>query len=147
VTSGERGINITIIIVVNAIGNNVPPMLIFPRVHFKNHMSTGAPTASIAGANPTVWSHERLFVDCMEHCITRNRPSTEDRVLLVYTIMSPNYKSQPSMWQEKMALSCLHCCTIHHISYCHWTAPSLVDREHMTMLALKTGCCQKQANM
>ena len=81
--SGERGINITMIIAVNAIGNHIPPMLIFPRVHFKNHMSTGAPTASIGGANPTVWSHEGLSVDCMEHCITCDRPSTEDRVHLI----------------------------------------------------------------
>jgi len=83
VTSRERGVNITMIIDINAIGNHVPPMLIFPRVHFKSHMSTGAPTASIGGANPTVSSHERLFVDCMEHCITCDRPSEEDTFLLI----------------------------------------------------------------
>jgi hypothetical protein len=39
------------IVVVNVIGNHVPPMLILPRSHFKNHISTGVPTASIGGAN------------------------------------------------------------------------------------------------
>ena len=39
-------------------------MLVFPGVHFKNHMFTGASTASFGGANPTGWSNERLFVDC-----------------------------------------------------------------------------------
>jgi hypothetical protein len=57
VTSGERGINVTMIVAVNAIGNHVPPMLIFPRVHFKDHMLTVAPTASIGGANSTGWSN------------------------------------------------------------------------------------------
>lgn len=37
-TSGERDINVTMIAAVSAISNHVPPMLIFPRVHFKEHM-------------------------------------------------------------------------------------------------------------
>jgi hypothetical protein len=59
-TSGERGINVTITVAVNAIGNHVPPMLIFPKVHFKDHMLTGAPTASIGGANQQV-GQMRIF--------------------------------------------------------------------------------------
>jgi predicted CDP-diglyceride synthetase/phosphatidate cytidylyltransferase len=51
----NAGVTVTMIIAVNAIGNHVPPMLVFPRVHFKNHMLTGAPTASFGDANPTVW--------------------------------------------------------------------------------------------
>jgi hypothetical protein len=46
-------------------------------------MSIGAPTTSIGGANPTVWSHEKLFVDCMKHCITCDRHAKEDTVLLI----------------------------------------------------------------
>ncbi|KAE9542285.1 hypothetical protein AGLY_003412 [Aphis glycines] len=34
-TSGERGTTVTMVFVVNAIGNSLPPMLIFPRVNFK----------------------------------------------------------------------------------------------------------------
>ncbi|KAJ8721078.1 hypothetical protein PYW08_006543 [Mythimna loreyi] len=34
ITSAERGNNITIIACVNALGNSVPPCMIFPRVHF-----------------------------------------------------------------------------------------------------------------
>ena len=68
------------IIAVNAIGNHIPPMLIFPRVHFKNHMSTGAPTASIGGANPTGWSNDKLFVVYRKHFMTCGRPSKEDQL-------------------------------------------------------------------
>jgi hypothetical protein len=38
VTSGETEINVTLIVAVNAIGNHISPMLIFPRELFKNHM-------------------------------------------------------------------------------------------------------------
>jgi hypothetical protein len=38
VTSGERGMNVKMIVVVTAIGIHVPPIFIFPRVHFKYHM-------------------------------------------------------------------------------------------------------------
>ena len=55
VLSGERGTNVTMIVAVNAIGKNVPPLLIFPWVHFKNHKLIGATTASIGGATPTRW--------------------------------------------------------------------------------------------
>jgi len=74
VTSGERGINVTMIVAVNAVGNFVPPMLIFPRVHFKNHMLTGAPTASIAGAHPAGWSNQKLFGDYLKHFFACERP-------------------------------------------------------------------------
>jgi hypothetical protein len=55
VTSSEREINVLMIFAVNAIGNHVPPMLVFPREQFKDHMLSGAPEASIGGANPTGW--------------------------------------------------------------------------------------------
>jgi hypothetical protein len=33
--SGERGQNVTLISAINVVGNHLPPMLIFPRVHYK----------------------------------------------------------------------------------------------------------------
>jgi hypothetical protein len=83
VTSGERGINVTMIAAINAMGNHVPPMLIFPRVHFKDHMIIGAPAGSIGGANPSGWSNEVLFVKYLNHFIACEKPSTEDPVLLI----------------------------------------------------------------
>jgi len=45
------------IVDVNAIGSHVRPVLIFPRVHFKIDMLTGASTVSIGALNPTGWSN------------------------------------------------------------------------------------------
>lgn len=41
-TSGERGVNTTIIGCINAIGNSIPPAMIFARLHFKQHILKGA---------------------------------------------------------------------------------------------------------
>jgi hypothetical protein len=83
VTSGERGINVTVTVPVNAIGNHVPPMFIFPRVHFKYYMLTGAPAASIGGANPAGWSNENLFIDCLKHFIACEKPCKRDPAVLI----------------------------------------------------------------
>ena len=47
VTSAERGILTTMIAAVNAAGGFIPPMMIFPRVNYKPHMITGAPTGPL----------------------------------------------------------------------------------------------------
>lgn len=82
-TSSERGVNVTMIACVNAAGNHVPPILIFPRVHFKQYMLNGAPPGSIGGANPSGWSNEQLFVQYLDHFISFVKPSKDDPVLLI----------------------------------------------------------------
>jgi hypothetical protein len=83
VTSGERRINVTVTVAVNAIGNHVPPMSIFPRVLFKDNMLTGAPKASIGCASPTGQSNENFFIDYLKHFITCEKPCKEDTALLI----------------------------------------------------------------
>lgn len=51
VTSGERGINVTLISCINATGNSIQPVLIFPRVNFKNYMINGAPPGTFGTCN------------------------------------------------------------------------------------------------
>lgn len=84
VTSRERGINITMIAGISAIGNHVPPLLIFPRVHFKQHMLNGAPPGTIGAANPSGWSNKEIFFQYMRHFINNVKPSKDSPVLLVY---------------------------------------------------------------
>jgi hypothetical protein len=82
-TSGERGQNITTIAAINAVVNHLPPMLIFPRAHFKNIMLKGAPVGSKGGANPSGWSNERLFfIEFLLHFIEHAKPSKEEPVIL-----------------------------------------------------------------
>jgi hypothetical protein len=83
VTSGERGINAAMIVALNATCKHVPQMLIFPTEHFKDHMLTGAHTASIGGVNPTGWSNENIFTDYLNHFIACEKPCMEDPALLI----------------------------------------------------------------
>ncbi|KAI4466406.1 hypothetical protein MML48_3g00013779 [Holotrichia oblita] len=41
VTSGERRVLVTTCVIINAAGNHLPPAMIFPRVHFKDHGTLG----------------------------------------------------------------------------------------------------------
>lgn len=68
---------------INATGNHIPPMLIFPRVNFKDLMLNGAPAGSTGGANPSGWSNEKLFCQFIEHVINHTKPTVEERVLLI----------------------------------------------------------------
>lgn len=82
-TSAERGQLVTLSCCINALGNHIPPMLIFPRVHFKDFMLKGAPPGTIGGANLSGWSNEQLYVKFMNHFIKHTKPSTAERVLLI----------------------------------------------------------------
>ena len=47
ISSAERGVSMTMCCCINAIGNALPPVYIFPRVHFKNYMLKDAPAGSL----------------------------------------------------------------------------------------------------
>lgn len=83
VTSAERGQLVTMIAAVNAIGNSLPSMLIFPRVHYKNTMLFGGPPGCIGAANPSGWSNEETFLIFLDHFLSSVKCSREDRVLLI----------------------------------------------------------------
>ncbi|KAJ8928568.1 hypothetical protein NQ314_018868 [Rhamnusium bicolor] len=68
-TSAERGVLVTMICCINAAGNTVPPLIVFPRANFKNHMLKGAPVGAIGAANKSGWSNED--------------PTMEDKVILL----------------------------------------------------------------
>ena len=48
---------------INAVGKSIPPLLIFPRVKFRNHMLNGAPPGTTGAANPSGWINAELIMD------------------------------------------------------------------------------------
>jgi len=62
-------------------------------------MLTGAPTASLGGANPTGWPEEGLCFDYLQHFISLEWPCKEDTVLLI----SDNHESHLSISAVKVA--------------------------------------------
>lgn len=83
ITSAERGTLVTMIGAINAIGNSVPPLLVFPRKNFKQHMLVGAPPGSEGAANPSGWSSKEIFLQWLNHFIKHAGPTENRPVLLI----------------------------------------------------------------
>lgn len=83
ITSGERGVLVTMALAVSAGGNAMPPMLIFPRKNFKSHMITNAPCGTIGAAHPSGWMTAENFLLFVEHFARLTRCTKEKPVLLI----------------------------------------------------------------
>lgn len=83
-TSAERGQLVTTCAIISATGTFLPPVMIFPRHHFKQHMLTGAPAGTVGYANPSGWMSTELFSLVMDHFIKQSHSSQENPSLLVY---------------------------------------------------------------
>ncbi|KAJ8933909.1 hypothetical protein NQ314_013710 [Rhamnusium bicolor] len=83
VTSAERGTLVTLAFAVSATGNSVPPYLIFPRVHFKDHFLKEGPPGSVGGANPSGWMKETHFLKYVKHFVRHTRASVDRPVVLL----------------------------------------------------------------
>lgn len=82
-TSAERGATLTVATAVNAIGNAIPPMFIFPRVHFKTHFIQNAPPGSIGSSHPSGWMTQISFLQFIKHFHNHVRSSKEHPCLLI----------------------------------------------------------------
>ncbi|XP_041349129.1 jerky protein homolog-like [Gigantopelta aegis] len=82
-TSAERGTLSTATICMNALGNYIPPMIIFPRVRMKEHLKMGAPPGSLCVVHKSGWMQTELFVTWFQHFMKHCKPCKEDPVLLV----------------------------------------------------------------
>jgi hypothetical protein len=83
VTSAERGTLVTVCSVINALGNFLPPAVIFPRVHFKNVMINGCPPGTLGLAKQSGWMTSDNFLLVLEHIVTHVKCSIASSVLLV----------------------------------------------------------------
>ena len=68
-TAAERGTTVTICCCINGIGNALPPVFVFPRVHFRDYMLHGAPPGSVGFAVPSGWMNSDLFPKALQHFI------------------------------------------------------------------------------
>ena len=59
ITSDERGELVTVVYTVSAIGSVVPPLFIFPRVHYKAHFLGDGSTNSVHRQSNAQWVDER----------------------------------------------------------------------------------------
>ncbi|XP_057709153.1 zinc finger protein 40-like isoform X2 [Corythoichthys intestinalis] len=83
VTSTERGELVTVACAVNATGNAIPPMFVFPRVCFKEQFLNGSPAGSVGHSTRSGWMNEEAFIIFMNHFIRQTNCSTNHPVLLI----------------------------------------------------------------
>lgn len=84
ITSGEKGTLVTTCCIISASGQSLPPAVIFPRVHFKSHMTNGTPPGTLGLANPSGWMNTDLFVEVMKHYIKHSSSSLLNPSLLIF---------------------------------------------------------------
>ncbi|KAJ8943942.1 hypothetical protein NQ314_009606 [Rhamnusium bicolor] len=84
VTSGEEGILVTTGALISASGNTIPHFLIFPWVHFKDHILVEAPLDTLGLAQPIGWMTAFLFVEVMKHFIQHTSSSLDNPSLLIF---------------------------------------------------------------
>lgn len=82
-TSMERGKLMTVVTCMNAAGNYVPPLIIFPRKNMTEGLMDGAPPGAISACHPSGWIQSHLFTRWLIHFIEFTKPSKDDPVLLV----------------------------------------------------------------
>lgn len=83
--SAERGQLVTMCAIVNACGNSVPPVFVYPRARFHDNMLKGAPPGSLGLPNsPTSgWMTGPLFVRVLEHIQKYTKCSKDDPILIL----------------------------------------------------------------
>lgn len=82
-TSAERGQLVTLVGIVCATGKALPPFLIFPRKHFKDHFLKGAPPGSAGAASDSGWTNGDIFLLILQHFVTHERPTPENPKLII----------------------------------------------------------------
>ncbi|CAH2108862.1 unnamed protein product [Euphydryas editha] len=83
ITSGEKGTLVTTCCFISASGQALPPVLIFPRKNYKDHMLKGSPPGSLGLATSSGWMNSDLFVTTMKHFIKHTSSSMENPSLLI----------------------------------------------------------------
>ncbi|XP_039294504.1 jerky protein-like [Nilaparvata lugens] len=83
ISSGERGVNTTVVCCSSAAGMYVPPLIIFKRMRMCDDLKVGAPPGSLVDISENGWINSELFVKWLRHFIETVKPTKERKVLLL----------------------------------------------------------------
>jgi len=107
-TSAERGQLVTVVVSVSADGKFVPPMLIFPRVNYRDYFTRGGPPGCIGTANPSGWMTEADFATYMKHFVKHTRASTSRPLLLFLDNHCSHLSIEVLNTEKRTASLCFH---------------------------------------
>ncbi|XP_072397936.1 uncharacterized protein [Diabrotica undecimpunctata] len=83
VTSGEQATLMTVCLAVNASGNSVPPMFIFPQKNYPEHFVSSGPLGCIGTSNPSRSMTKVEFLVYVKHFHKNIKCSKKSPVLLI----------------------------------------------------------------
>lgn len=110
VTSGERGTLITTCCIISASGNFLPPVMVFPRKNFKDHMIKNTPPGTLGLATPTGWMNSTIFPEVIKHFVKHTNSSKENPSILIMD----NHESHLSIAALDLAKNAgVHILTLH----------------------------------
>ncbi|XP_063837138.1 uncharacterized protein LOC135086264 [Ostrinia nubilalis] len=99
VTSAERGELVTVCSAINAIGNHLPPFMIFPRKNWQDRMLDNGPPGTSGAPNPSGWMNAVTFLQYLKHFQKHVRSSKENPSLIIFD----NHESHISIDSVKYA--------------------------------------------
>lgn len=84
IASGERGVLVTFVGIINAIGTSLPPIFVYPRTRNPSqYLSEGSPTGCIALGSKSGWMMAHLFPEVLKHIVNHVRCSVNNMILLL----------------------------------------------------------------
>lgn len=83
IVTQERGTLVTVCVAVNALGQSIPPMFIFPLKRYNEHFVRDGPPGCIGSGNKSGWMQEEDFLIFIKHFEKYAKPSEENKVLLI----------------------------------------------------------------
>ena len=93
IASAERGELITFVGIINAVGNTIPPVFVFPRVRNLSDYIVEGPTSSIALGSKNGWMTSENFLEVLKHLVNHTKCSQSNRILLLLD----NHESRTSV--------------------------------------------------
>ncbi|XP_065654572.1 uncharacterized protein LOC136081202 [Hydra vulgaris] len=71
--------------IINAVGNTIPPVFIYPRARFQERMLTGGPNGCVGFANnpSSGWMTGELFIRVLKHLKLHSKCNKENKILLL----------------------------------------------------------------
>lgn len=93
IVSSERGELVTFGGIIIGTGNSIPPVYVFPRVHYKSHFLNGASEGSLGLSSRSGWINSELFIEVLKH-IQKHTNSTKERPIL---LICDNHESHISV--------------------------------------------------
>lgn len=83
VASAERGELTTILGIINAAGQSLPPVYVFPRIRYIHQFLTEAPVSSIALGNKSGWMTSDLFPEVLKHIVIQTNCNPANPILIL----------------------------------------------------------------